>query len=411
MNEKSSLSKVSKSLETIRNAAISVKNDIVSDRKKLVVSDFSILFGTIYPNAAVDPEGFLISPNTASSTTVNVYLELASDAPIELVIPPATIAEIMHSIYQDTIQAREYGNDQEKLSALVSSREKLEQMKLSEISHLIRKVPNTRHKRGIKNLVNLFNSPYFYSCIDKFGKEITLEAHRKSKELRIRLMQIFSDHRRSHPNEVDNFIRNWADADNLAFVPMLDESFENENGARVLYGGPIPTQQFIEEKDRRNIIEHQRNFVSPFLNLTLCKDNMNQTKIPMKDAITMAASNIERDCDTAIENLAGYESWDSKDLIPAQANAILRVARQIKYLKDTEGKTSEAMNEKKEEMASRLRNINTVRDHFMEHAEELDSLSEILFDTIPELSDDEMLDEFSLKEMRDSGKAPWLLPK
>lgn len=410
MHETKQMWKLRRSLDTIKNASMNLASDIASGDRLRVISDFSILFGTIYPHKAFDPRGVIISPSMASSCTISIYNEQGVDAPIELIVPPATVVEILHSLHHEAAKFRRVGESREAVTEYGKMRNKLGDMSSHEISKLLRKIPNNIHKGGLENLTNIFASPHMKSCSEAFGKEKTIEAHRISKALRKRLISTFDEHRDRDRDiaPLDRHIRDWADADNIALAPTLDGLSDEGISERVLYGGPIPIPNRIVSDDRYSIMEHQRNFIYPFLGVTLKKNNFEEKQFGVEKAMNMSANELVQDCARAMENLDISMEMGYNDLIPAQKRSILRVFSTIKYLRSLEGESKEEMNKKRESLSEQLKQVDSIRDKFIEHSEAITSVSDMLLDSLPELNDDEMLDEFSLTELKDAGKAPWL---
>lgn len=397
-------------LTRIDNALICSIADLEADKPAVLLSDLSIFYGPLFPTQVEKTAGNMFTAGEAGLTTIPIITEMGRKGPIEIVIPPYTIVELIHNLNRRANNYEKLLSDEEYLSSLATRAQGFltadESDLEADILSALKVVPNSADKAGIKTLVDLVGSPKVNMCGKHFGKDVLIEAHRRSEGMKHDLYEVFENTRKRKRTESPNdfHLRNLADAENLAITPYLDDSIDKEH---VLYAGPIPSRGRILESQRKVLNAHQRGYMVPFLITTVFKRNNFGTekksrRMAIKELKSLA--NTIRDVQTEMNP---YTDW--LDVGTYQYEKLQRALHDVGKLR----KLNEPYDrdKEKEEIANLVKSNSTLKDSFGEHAENLRTAISKILQEASEFDDEEILEEFSLRELRDKGEADWLLPK
>ncbi len=391
-----------KSIRQIRNATNHLSDDLQLPGRSRMIADLSILYGVIFPHKANDPSSnSIVSPNSCSNTTLSIYESMGTTSPIEICLPPATIVEMVASLQQESDHYSKLASKGEIVTELNSVRDKIDTMDSIEISRFLRTIPNGKHHEGLKNLARICASHHYRSCSETIGKDELIEAHRRSRPLRTRLMEVFQNGRtRNRDESLAHFeIRNWADSENLSLPFGYSKIIANSENPNFLFTGPVPTQKKISTQDSAILLEYQRNFVVPFLHLTLESEaRISETSKRTQHKI-LSVNMLESLCDAVLLNVP--DGLNKSSLLNIQIEAIMTVTAEIARLKNIEKKSKFDLQKDKDELMEKMKTTSTIKDEFKSHSEQLSAAAQSMFELMPELNDDEILDEFDIKEMRD----------
>jgi len=389
-------------IRNVENAALSLTDDILLPNKVYAIIDTSIIYGKLFPSAITTKVSNLILPNRASPVTVDIHAHLGNDSPIIFIIPPYTAIEIIHLIKKNVRDLRKTANNLSELDTLIGSYAQIGSLSSEELAMkfepLLKTVPTGRHKEGIRAFNRMLRGPNVRSCSGVYGKNAVIEAHRRSEKFRERIEEVFLSRTQYHSeDEFDFLLRNTTDADNLANTIELNRL---PNSHSVIYAGPIPLENHILSDDLIALQKIQRNYLYPYLLLSMYQENLSISPVDRKDAIHTEAKMLSEEAKIILNNIPSGLKLD--DLTSSQLKRIVSFTNYIANYSKYRNYTMEEAENDRDQLRGALATRSSAKEAFVNHAEYLDTVAMAIVDELDDLNDEDILDEFSIRELREN---------